>query len=439
MFEGVTPVDKLDPMPRHLQVQRILRGMVTSGRLERGEKIPAETEIARQLGVSKMTVNKAILALTAEGLFVREVGRGTFVAWSRRGGAGAARRGRGQGMIDAGDGHAAGTSADAVAVAPRIVVSFPDGATNVLDSYYYGALYRGVRDALSGTGTALTLGKFGDEELSRRAAPRAAAGTNGWLIVAPRAENVTAIEALWRAGGQVVVVGASWPGMVVPSVDSDNVGGAITAVRHLARLGHVRIALLFAEEAAANTRDRIVGYRRALSMARLPHRASWEVRAEHDWRAGEDAKARLRDLFRGHDAPEPPVSAVFAGGFHLALEAMNAAREAGLRVPEDVSVVGFDDPVSAPLVFPALTTVRQPLHAMGARGVERLLELLRGQRPRTTVREILPTELVIRSSAVAPPPGAHGPDLSAKAEPVPDDEAGQTLTTRPPSGIQRRR
>src|SRR5579871_3437857 len=80
MLPTTLRIDKNHPLPRHFQVRQILQERVTSGFWKAGEKIPAETDIAEALGVSKMTVNKAILALTAEGLFYREVGRGTFVA-----------------------------------------------------------------------------------------------------------------------------------------------------------------------------------------------------------------------------------------------------------------------------------------------------------------------------------------------------------------------
>ncbi len=371
MFDSVVRVDKRCPLPRHAQVKRILRDMVTGGRLKPGDKIPAEVEIAGRLGVSKMTVNKAILALTAEGFFTREVGRGTFVAPGQ-----SPATGNGRGTTE----H------------PRITLSFVEGAANVLESYYYSSLYRAVRQALGDRAAKLDLSLAGADY---NAADRRAS-TDGWLIIAPRAQSVPSIEALWDAGKAVMVVGASWPGMGVPSVDSDNVGGAMEAVRHLARLGHERIALLYAEEETANTQDRLLGYRRALSLAGLPHSLTWEVRGELAWRAGEAAKARLVDLFCGPDR----VTAVFAAGYYLALEAMNAVRDAGMQVPEDVSVVGFDDPTSAQLVYPPLTTVRQPLHAMGKRSVERLLGLLNGNEPRSVIREVLPAQLITRGSAV---------------------------------------
>lgn len=384
MLEELTPVDKEDPLPRHVQVQRILRDMVTNGHLKPGDKIPAEVDIAVQMGVSKMTVNKALLSLTASGLFIREVGRGTFVAPPRNG-----------------DLQPAPADLDR----PRIALSFVEGARNVLQSDYYGNLYRGVTEALEpylaatsddGPCVDLHLGALAardymDEEEREPA--------DGRLIVAPRAESIASIEALWQHGKAVLVVGASWPSMGVPSVDSDNIGGAAEAVQHLVELGHRRIAMLLAEEETANIQDRLTGYRRALARARLPHSDDYEVRAQEMWRIGGTAREHLKRLL---SSPEP-VTAIFAAGHYLALDAANVVREAGLRIPEDVSVIGYDDPVSAQLVYPPMTSIRQPLVEMGRRAAERLLRMVFRQETRNVIREMLPAQLVIRRSTAAPP------------------------------------
>lgn len=377
MFDPNNRVNPHDSLPRHAQVQKLLRDMVTSGKLKPGDKIPAEVDIADSLGVSKMTVNKALLALTADGLFVREVGRGTFVA------------------------SPVSLPSSTQTERPRLVLSFVEGAKNVLDSDYYGTIYRGVADAVQNEGT---------RDPARRVrldlAPLAAQDyqtenerdpADGRLVIAPRVQSVPSLEALWQAGQSLVVVGASWPMMRVPSVDSDNTGGAMEAVRHLIGLGHTRIALLFAEEETANTQDRITGYRRALTLAGLPQNPDLEIRSDAAWRIGDTARQRLSALLRG---PQP-VTALFAAGHYLSLEAKNVAREAGLRVPDDVSVVGYDDPISAQLVYPPLTTVRQPLYDMGRRAAERLMRLVWGEDKRESIREMLPTRLIVRQSTTS--------------------------------------
>ena len=362
---SLLPLD--EPAPRYKQVQAVLRELVQSGRLASGAKIAAETQIADVLGVSKMTVNKALLALAAEGVFVREVGRGTFVAVPDK---------------------------NAIAAQKTVAVSFVEGARNVLDSDYYGAVYRGISDALNASsGTRLFIPPDGVSDYEREQAQNPA---NARLVVAPRLESVASLNALWQAGLPVVVLGASWPELLMPCVDADNAGGAKTAVSHLVNQGHKHIALLFAEPETANTQDRIRGFEVALRAANLPADPESQVEAEAVWKAGQSARRQIAGLVRGEWGP--PVTAIFAAGYYLSLEAMNAVRGAGLRVPDDVSVVGFDDPLSAQLMYPPLTTVRPPLHAMGKRAGELLLDLLRGKNRDEGVREILPTDFMVRGS-----------------------------------------
>lgn len=361
-------VDKTADTPRYTQVKAILRERVKSGYYKPGDKIPAELSLAESLGVSKMTVNKAVLSLAAAGVLVREVGRGTFVA-------------PGEPV----PGAAAPVSAR------KIALSFVEGARDVLGSPYYGSIYRGVAACFDAQSAPV--------EMSIGAA--FPAGADGLLIFAPRAEAVPVIERWWREEKRpLVVIGASWHDLAAPAVDSDNAGGASAAVRHLLERGHRRIVLLYAEAETANTRDRIAGYRDALARAGIPARPGDEVCAVRAGNAGEAAQRTLRE--RLTDAHEP-ATAIFAAGHYLALEALNAARVSSKRVPEDVSVIGFDDAPEAALVHPRLTVMRQPLFEMGRRAAERLLRLLHdrdGGTNRPTL-ELLSPVLVERDS-VAP-------------------------------------
>ncbi len=374
-------VDKTAPTPRHTQVKDILRDLVTSGKYQPGDKIPAELQLAETLGVSKMTVNKAILSLTADGLLTREVGRGTYVAATP---------------------VVSQPKSSEIGDPPRrIALSFVAGARDVLGSSYYGGIYRGVAAHLEGAGetTEVSLSPA-DVQDYRADAERSYA--DGHLVFAPRTESISIIEDLWLSGSHpLVVVGASWPNLSAPAVDSDNTGGAFAAVRYLLEQGHRRIILLLAEAETANTQDRVAGYRRALAMGGVAHRPEYEVVADMAWKAGAQAEATLVRLLRD---PVEPVTAIFAAGHYLALEAFNAARIAGLSIPSDVSVLGYDDTMAADLIHPRLTVMRQPLFEMGRRAAERLLRLIAdpaAERDGPVVRELLPAELVVRES-VAP-------------------------------------
>lgn len=381
-LHGTHRVDKNADTPRHTQVRDILRSMVTSGRFAPGDKIPAELQLAGDMGVSKMTVNKAVLSLAAEGVLVREVGRGTFVA----------------AIIPAPQ-----PKSEEVVDAPRrIALSFVEGARDVLGSSYYGEIYRGVVSLLEESGEPMETVFSPADVLDYRAdADRTYA--NGRLIFAPRAEAIPVIEEMWTSGEYpLLVIGASWQNLHAPAIDSDNTGGAFTAVRYLAEQGHRRIVLLLAEAETANMRDRIAGYRNALTDSGIAPRSDYEVHAESAWKAGTATEKLVALLSHSTE----PVTAIFAAGHYLALEAYNAARIAGKRIPEDVSVLGYDDTTAANLIHPRLTVMRQPLREMGRRAAERLLNLMNddtAERDGSMARELLPAELIVRDS-VAPAP-----------------------------------
>ena len=376
--DGSLRVDKTTATPRHAQVREILRGLVTGGTFAPGDKIPAELQLAEQLGVSKMTVNKAVLALTADGLLVREIGRGTFVALL----------------------NTPQPKSSEIADAPRkIALSFVAGARDVLGSAYYGGIYRGVAAYLEDAGESVEMA-FSPADLADHRADADRNYADGRLIFAPRAEAIPGIEAMWQSGQYpLVVVGASWHTLNAPTVDSDNTGGAFAAVRYLLEQGHTRIVLLLAEAETANTQDRVAGYRRALSAAGIAARADYEIHAESACKVGA-ATDKLVSLLRD---PAEPVTAIFAAGHYLALEAFNAARIADKRIPRDVSVLGYDDTTAADLIHPRLTVMRQPLREMGVRAAQRLLEQINNTANGVGVarRELLPAELVVRES-VAP-------------------------------------
>ncbi|WP_234320107.1 LacI family DNA-binding transcriptional regulator [Streptomyces sp. SBT349] len=180
------------------------------------------------------------------------------------------------------------------------------------------------------------------------------------------------------------------PGHACPSVGSGNWNGGLSATRHLLELGHRRIAIITGPDFALSSHARGDGYRTALGMAGIP--IADELVRDGGFRI-EDGLVHTRALLR---LPDPPT-AIFACNDGQALGAYRAAAEAGLRVPEDLSIVGFDDLFPSDWLTPPLTTVRQPLEAMAAAAATMVVTLAAGEPlPRTRVE--LATELVIRGS-----------------------------------------
>lgn len=186
----------------------------------------------------------------------------------------------------------------------------------------------------------------------------------------------------------------------VPSIGSTNWAGGHEATTHLLGLGHRRIGHLSGAGGSVPARERLAGYRSALEDAGVPHDPGLVTGGGFSYEAG---FAGAQELLELEDQP----TALFAASDEAALGAFEAARQAGLRVPEDLSVVGFDDTLLARWASPKLTTVRQPLHAMGEMAVERAITLLAGGSRRVHPLQ-LQTSLVERSSTAAPRGAADG-------------------------------
>ncbi|MCX5213922.1 LacI family DNA-binding transcriptional regulator [Kitasatospora sp. NBC_00240] len=193
----------------------------------------------------------------------------------------------------------------------------------------------------------------------------------------------------------VVMDPAGDPADGVPSVGTNNWHGGLAATRHLLELGHRRIAMVGGPSGMMCSRARLDGYRTALETAKIPVDPQLILEGNFHHEAGYTAGRELLTL------PERPT-AVFAGNDLQALGLYEAARELGLRIPEDLSVVGFDDLPLARWVGPPLTTVRQPLVEMAETAARLAVDLGRRRQPAAT-RVDIATSLVVRSSTAAPP------------------------------------
>ncbi|NEA97930.1 substrate-binding domain-containing protein [Streptomyces sp. SID13726] len=182
------------------------------------------------------------------------------------------------------------------------------------------------------------------------------------------------------------------PGVV--SVGAANWQGGVTATEHLLALGHERIAVVAGHQRRMCSGARVAGYRSALAAAGI------RQRPEYIRHAGFDETAAHRRTLELLDLPEPPT-AVFVCSDHMTLGVYEALAERGLKVPADLSVVGFDDLPEARWAAPALTTVRQPLSEMSATALRLLVRMMEGDRPESTRTE-LSTRLVERASTAAP-------------------------------------
>jgi DNA-binding LacI/PurR family transcriptional regulator len=194
--------------------------------------------------------------------------------------------------------------------------------------------------------------------------------------------------ALCRQGFPLVMIDASPSDRSVPHVVANNEQGGFDVTRYLIEIGHRRIGFIGAGN-AHQSRERYKGYRRALAEYRIRFDKAWEKEGGFSF---VEANRRMREWI---DAGQWPT-AVFCASDNMALGALDACKAAGVDVPGDVSIAGFDDIFSASSSSPALTTVRQSLHEMGRAGAQMLLGLLKGKEVERTVR--LQTSLILRDS-----------------------------------------
>jgi LacI family transcriptional regulator len=254
-------------------------------------------------------------------------------------------------------------------------------------------LLRGAADAIRDTGYELVVysagGRTGDKLGWERRYLSRLSGTlvDGAVLVTPSVLDV-------RFDAPVVAVDPHTGPSGLPTVDSDNLTGARLAVEHLLSLGHRRIAMLTGREDLQSARLRERGFREAMANAGVP--VDEELMQPGDYDAVVSAAAARR-VFHAHRPP----TAVFAANDTSAMVTVDTARSLGLRIPEDLSVVGFDNIPESALNWPPLTTVNQPIKVMGREAVEMLVRLMKGDELDKT-HVTLDTHLVVRGSTCAP-------------------------------------
>jgi LacI family transcriptional regulator len=259
-------------------------------------------------------------------------------------------------------------------------------------------------EVLKGVGTAVRQLGAEYDLLAYSGAHRG--GADGWERRSLSRLSGTLIDGAILVTPSVLTTPASVPVVAVdphkgradlPSVEADSRGGAVQAVEHLVSLGHRRIGFLAGRPDLRSASLREAGYALALRSAGITRDPA--LTRDGDFEMGA-ARRAARALLDGPDRP----TAVFAANDLSAIAVLRTAHELGLRVPDDLSVVGFDDIPEASREQPALTTVRQPMHRLGTVATTMLFTLLEGgviDRPEVQ----LPTRLVVRGTTGPVPAG----------------------------------
>lgn len=349
--------------PLYLTVRDTVRAAIDAGVFQPGQQMPSTKELSEQMAVSLVTTHRALQELVASGVLRRAQGKGTFV-------------------------HQRYADKTRSVSTCRVGLVFHREAS--LADYYHSQVMEGVRQAANQLAVDLMLLRFGEDVRNE---------CNGYLLLNPLPADLEALSEEGRKQPSFVV-GARPRSRRICSIDVDNVDLARQAVMHLTGLGHKNITYVGGADDISNSSDRWTGFSQVIRERALPLREPHVIKGE-SWRLTE--RERM-SLIRVLSSPHRPT-AIFAAGYYFALDVYAAASTVGLKVPEQLSIVGVDDPPSAAHLSPPLTTMRQPLVQLGHAAVTALVDQIqRTPAPDDLmVSRTLWAELVIRRSSASPP------------------------------------
>ncbi len=369
-------VSKDSSLPLHRQLLNELRHAILSGKLKPHERLPGEIELAEQLGISRETVRRAWQSAQEEDLIYKVPGKGTYVSEPQP------------------------TQSTMMVVGfliPEFRSTFDShllsGAEGVLRKHGYRLLF------------AHTDRKVSEE--NRLLAEMCSEGAVGFLIWPAMGDAKGRFLAEpQNCSVPAVLMDRPIPGLALPCVSSRNYMGGRLAVEHLLELGHRRIAFLARPHLELwPVAERLRAYQDAMREAGVEPLPPLLIGAPRELSAYEaytqintDEISRIAEILKRPDRP----TAIFAMNDWMALKALHAAERVGLRVPDDLSLVGFDNLELAEHLDPPLTTVAQDPMMIGAEAARRLVALINGESV-GDVMTLIPTRLVVRASTAPPP------------------------------------
>lgn len=268
---------------------------------------------------------------------------------------------------------------------------------------FYSEVIRGIDQTAQQHQYHILVSSSHNERSEMEAALKAMRGrVDGLIVMSPYIDAAT-LEANLPANLPVVLLNCNASGSRFDALNIDNYDGAYALVAHLIALGHRRIAIIKGEEKNLDAQERLRGYRAALADNGETLQRDWELEGDFTQAAGYRAAEAMLHL-----TPRP--TALFASNDAMAVGAMSALRAAGLRIPEDVAVGGFDDIPIVQYLNPPLTSVHVPISDLGTRAMKRLLEAIATGNEHEKRQDVMPTTLVVRASCggVAGPMSTHG-------------------------------
>lgn len=363
----------------HVQLHNQLRQLILSGQWATGSRVPPENKLSTYLKISRTTVRLALQQAELEGLIERIPGKGTFVtAYPRHDGS-------------------------------RRLIAF---ATCRFDDEYHLFMLNGAESEARANGYRVIFSKLHDYQeeidLIKRLREEQVAGMVLWpnpdYTLSPQENRLN----YQQAGLPMVFMDRSIDGVECDCVTSDNYGGAYALMKHLVDLGHQRIVFLTHRKTKLLTiQERYRAYCDVMRQAGFKPEEPWlmgeperEILASDVFRVSDETINPRLDEIKEHLLCSPPT-AIFGVNDFAAVLAMQAAKSLNMKIPDDLSIAGFDDIDLAVYLEVPLTTVAQDAFMIGKRATRRLIDRLEGYSGPAEC-EIIPTQLRVRSSTAVP-------------------------------------
>lgn len=256
---------------------------------------------------------------------------------------------------------------------------------------FFSEVMRGIDEVAQASDFYLLISSSHYSLEEGEAALRALRGRVDGLLVMTTHVRAQAIHERQAPDVPVVFMNSSMGGSSYDAFDIENRQGAYAAVKHLVDRGYERIATITGPTDSYDVRERLAGYRQALEEGGLDTPGAYVVSGDFTQASGYTAGGEILQL-------DPLPDAVFSCNDYMAIGAMAALQEAGVDIPGDIAIAGFDDIPSARYASPSLTTVRVPVYDLGRQAAERLIRVIQGTDDAETEDRLLASELVVRSS-----------------------------------------
>lgn len=362
--------DKFDKTPMYQYIVNDIKRKIASGELKPHDPLPTQIELAKEYNTSEITSRRALSDLVQEGYVYRIRGKGSFIQENL-------------------------TASPGAKQIPSIYFAHQNQINN-FDHPFFSDMFEGIKEVCDENGMGFHLWDIG-KEYKLPENPDA-----GIILLTTDAFDLSRLTAWQQEGRKLITVHFYYPHLGIPYVIVDNLTGGFLATQHLLSLGHRRIGVIITGNSIMEINQefslRLQGYKLALSQ----HQIAFDPRLIAIMSGDGERLDMGYDGFKQLMELEDPPTAIFATSDYKAIGAIEAARSMGMHIPEDISIIGYDDVKVSQYIYPPLSTVSQNTKKLGERAAELLLFELKDGRNQQLKDEVVPT--LIQRNSTGPVP-----------------------------------